>query len=288
MIAEADVALGVFLDGAAERLAAALGLDRRSARLEARSLAAHGLGVATAWLVAHDRDPLSGPEVARLAGLMARRAGGEPVAYIVGEREFFGRPFRVGPAVLIPRPETEQLVEVALERLPAGAGVRVLDIGSGSGCVAITLALERPDWQVTGVDVSQDALAVAQENALSLKAAVEWLAGDLFDPVAGRRFHAVVSNPPYVAAGDRHLEQGDLRFEPRRALAAGPDGLDVIRRLAGRAAAHLEPGGWLILEHGWDQAEPVGRLLADAGFEAVFNERDLAGQARISGGRRPG
>jgi release factor glutamine methyltransferase len=281
------IRLADFLDRAAGRLAATLDLDRRSARLEARVLAAHGLGVAPAWIVAHDRDPLTDAQAGLLEALVGRRAGGEPVAYIVGRREFYGRAFRVDPAVLIPRPETEHLVEAALDRLPADRPAAVLDLGTGSGCVAVTLALERPAWRLTAVDVSPAALAVAADNGRALGARVEWLASDLYAALPGRRFAAIVGNPPYVAAGDPHLVSGDPRFEPRLALASGADGLDTLRAIVAGAPAHLEAGGWLILEHGWDQGEAVAGLLRQAGFTAVFTDRDLAGRARVSGGRRP-
>lgn len=270
------------LADAERQLAERLGLNRREARLEARILACRALGVETVWLLTHDRDPF-GDAAAAFAELLARRLNGEPVAYLLGEREFYGRPFRVAPATLIPRPETEHLVAAALARGPAGA--RVLDIGTGSGCIAITLKLERPDWQVTAVDISLDALAVARDNAARLGAEAGFMQSDLFAALAGWAFDLIVSNPPYVAEADPHMGRGDVRFEPRHALTSGADGLDAIRAIVQRAPAHLSDGGWLLLEHGWDQGEAVGRLLADGGFSAVFLERDLAGQARISGGR---
>ena len=266
------------------RLVAALQLDSASARLEAQYLLQHALGKPRAWLLAHADEAPDPDQYATYAALLQRRLAGEPVAYILGEREFYGRSFRVTPATLIPRPETEHLVEAALARGPHGA--RVLDIGTGSGCIAITLKLERPDWQVAGVDLSADALAVARGNGERLGAKVEWLHGDLFAELDGRSFDLVVANPPYVAAADPHLDAGDVRFEPRTALVSGEDGLDAVRAIVTRAPAHLAPGGWLLLEHGWDQGEAVGRLLAEAGFGEVFIARDLAGRARIGGGRR--
>ncbi len=254
--------------------------------LEARMLAQAVLGVSRAWLVAHGREAPAEDRRSLLDGLLQRRLAGEPMAHILGEREFYGRRFRVGPATLIPRPETEHLVEAALARAHPGK-VRVLDLGTGSGCVAITLALERPHWHVTGIDVSAAALAVARDNAAALGAAVDLRESDLFDALAGERFDLIVGNPPYVSAGDPHLDQGDVRFEPRLALVSGADGLDHIRRIARRAPAHLAAGGWLILEHGWDQAEAVAALLECSGFVDGFMQRDLAGQARISGGRWP-
>lgn len=275
--------LAAYLAEASGRLLAASGLSRREIRLELRLLAAAALAVEPVWLIAHDTDVLSPDQLGALEDLVARRLVGEPVAYILGRREFYGRPFRVGPATLIPRPETEHLVEAALAR--GAAGARVLDIGTGSGCIAITLKLERPDWQVCAVDISAPALAVARDNGTQLGAEVEWLESDLFDALTGRRFDLIVGNPPYVAAADPHLSQGDARFEPPGALASGADGLDAIRAIVKRAPDHLEPGGWLLLEHGYDQGEAVPALLRGAGYGEVFMERDLAGQARISGGR---
>lgn len=256
-----------------------------TARLDARMLARHAWGVAETWLIAHGRDLIDPARAAVFEALVERRAAGEPVAYILGVREFYGRDFRVTPATLIPRPETEHLVEAALERLADRASARVLDIGTGSGCIAITLKRERPAWTITGVDLSPAALDVARANADRLGAAVEWLSSDLYAGVAGRRFDLIVSNPPYVAEADAHLAQGDLRFEPASALAAGPDGLDILRGLIESAPTYLETNGWLIVEHGWDQGEAMAGLLAEAGFVERFMRRDLAGQARVSGGR---
>ncbi|TCJ14777.1 peptide chain release factor N(5)-glutamine methyltransferase [Parasulfuritortus cantonensis] len=264
-------------------MAGSLALSPREARLEARVLAAAVLAVEPVWLLAHDTDALETGQIDRLDAALARRLAGEPVAYIVGEREFYGRPFRVGPATLIPRPETEHLVEAALAR--GGAGARVLDIGTGSGCIAITLKLERPDWQVTAIDLSAEALAVARDNAERLGAELEWLASDLFAALPGRAFDLIVSNPPYIPAADPHLDRGDVRFEPRVALASGPDGLATIRAIVAEAPAQLAAGGWLLLEHGYDQGDAVPALLRGAGYTEVFLERDLAGLARVSGGR---
>jgi len=270
---------------AARQLAEALALPPREARLEAQILFAHALGVNRAWLIGHDRDALTPAQSNAVDSLLKRRLAGEPVAYLLGEREFYGRPFQVTPDVLIPRPDTELLVELALARLPPGATLNVLDIGVGSGAVAISLALERPRCRVTGVDLSAGALRVAEANANALHAGVELLASDVFGALGKRRFHLIVSNPPYIAAADPHLQQGDLRFEPLQALASGTDGLDLIRRLIATAPAHLEAGGWLLLEHGWDQASAVRSLLSAADFDEVFSATDLAGHERVTGGK---
>jgi release factor glutamine methyltransferase len=219
--------------------------------------------------------------------LAARRAEGEPVAYLLGWREFYGRRFAVGPAALIPRPETELLIDRALELLPPAAMAEVLDLGSGSGVIALTLALERPHWVLTSVDASASALALARENARTLGAAnAEFLHGDWYGPVAQRSFDLIVSNPPYVADTDPHLARGDLRFEPASALRAGSDGLEAIRQIVAQAPEYLRPGGWLLFEHGCDQADACRRLLAQAGFVDVTTAADLAELPRVSGGRR--
>ncbi len=271
---------------ATRQLAEALALPPREARLEAQILFAYALGVNRAWLIGHDRDTLTPAQTTCVEALLKRRLAGEPVAYLLGEREFYGRPFQVTPDVLIPRPDTELLVELALQRLPQDAALNLLDIGVGSGVVAISLALERPRCRVTGVDLSAGALRVAEANAEALHATVEFLAGDVFSALGKRRFHLIVSNPPYIAAADPHLRQGDLRFEPPQALASGSDGLDLIRRLVSEAPEHLEAGGWLLLEHGWDQAAAVRALLQAAGFDKVFSASDLAGHERVTGGNR--
>jgi len=273
------------IDDAVIRIAAALGLDKREARLEARVLASFAWGVNPAWLVAHDTDALTEAQAAQFASLLARRLSGEPVAHLTGMREFYGRGFQVSPAVLIPRPETEVLVEQALARMPEAQAMKVLDLGTGSGCIAITLALERPRAQVVAVDRSTAAIGVARRNADRLGARVEFLESDWFAAVDARRFDLIVSNPPYVAAGDPHLTRGDVRFEPVGALASGADGLHDLRRLATAASAHLTHRGTLLLEHGYDQAEAVQVLLREAGFRDIESWRDLGGVLRVSGGR---
>jgi len=280
-----DKAVAGLLDAAAVRLGRTLGLDRREARLEAKTLAAHAWCVTPAWLIAHDREPVTAGSANRFEILLARRLAGEPVAYLTGLREFYGRPFHVTPAVLIPRPDTELLVEQALARLSPDTPHAVLDLGTGSGCVDITLALERPNAHVTAVDRASDALAVARENAARLGVTVEWRASDWFETLEGRRFDIIVGNPPYIAANDPHLARGDLRFEPIGALASGRDGLDDLHRLIARAADHLQPGGSLLLEHGYDQGEAVRACLAAHAYAEITSWTDLAGIARVSGGR---
>ena len=272
------------LNDASTRIAAALGLDKREARLEARVLAAFAWNIAPAWLIAHDTDPLAEAQITAFDTLLARRLAGEPIAYLTGVREFYGRPFLVSPDVLIPRPDTELLVEQALARIPPHLAVDVLDLGTGSGCIAISLALERPLARVTAVDRSPEALAIARSNADILNARVELLTSDWFHALAGRRFDLVVSNPPYIAAADPHLARGDVRFEPLTALAAGQDGFDDLRHLIHNARAHLKPGGTLLLEHGYDQSEAVKALLRETGFSHPRSWADLSGILRVSGG----
>lgn len=256
---------------------------------EARTLLGHVLDRPAAWLLTHDDHVLDEDALLAFASLAARRTGGEPVAYLVGHREFFGRDFEVSPDVLIPRPETELLVELVVAGpgagVPTSGPLRVLDLGSGSGCIAVTLALECRQAEVVAVDASPAALAVARRNAERLGARLQLLQSDWFSALAGERFDVVVANPPYIAAGDRHLAEGDLRFEPASALASGSDGLEAIRRIVAAAPAHLRPGGRLWLEHGYDQADAVRGLLAAAGFTDIAQHRDLAGIVRASGGR---
>lgn len=273
------------LHDASARIAAALGLEKREARLEARVLAAHAWQVDRTWLIAHDTDPLGDPQVTIFQSLLARRLVGEPVAYILGEKEFYGRMFKVTPDVLIPRPETELLVETALKCLPNERPVRILDIGTGSGCIALSLALERPDCSVTAVDLSARALTIAQENARRLHTQVQLLQSNLFDSLGDARFNLIISNPPYIPASDPHLRQGDVRFEPKLALTAGPEGLDTLKPLVQTAPNHLVSGGWLMLEHGWDQQDSCHSLLVESGFMKVQCLLDLAGHGRLTLGQ---
>jgi release factor glutamine methyltransferase len=256
------------------------------ARVDARVLLCHVLACESAYLAAHPEALLTPEQEADFRALVARRVAGEPVAYLTGEREFFGHRFGVSPAVLIPRPETEGVVERALEHIPTDRPVTVLDLGTGSGCIAISIALARPQARVHGVDRSPEALAMAQENAVTLGASnARFSVSDWFSVVSAETFNAIVANPPYVAAGDPHLAEGDLRFEPPSALVAGADGLDAIRRIVAQAPSHLARGGWLFLEHGFDQARSVRAIMRAAGFPAVSSTTDLAGIERVTGGR---
>jgi release factor glutamine methyltransferase len=275
--------IGNLLDDGAQVLAASADADE--APREAQVLLGHSLGVSRAWLTAHRDDSADSAQTIRFRMLLKQRSVGQPVAYLTGKREFYGREFRVTPDVLIPRPDTETLVEAALERLAPKTTLELLDLGTGSGCIAITLSLERPSTRITAVDISQSALRVARENAQALGARIELLQGVWFGPLDGRQFDLVVSNPPYIAADDPHLQRGDLRFEPAMALAAGMDGLDEIRRIVSGAAAFLKPGGWLLFEHGHDQAGACRDLLDSAGFGKLVSLPDLAGIPRVAGGR---
>lgn len=265
-------------------LEAALNLDAASARIEVQCLLQAALQVNRAWLLTHSEQALDAGQQARYTQLFERRLNGEPIAYLLGEREFYGLNFIVTPATLIPRHDTELLVELALQRIPQCG--RVLDLGTGSGAIALSIAHARPDAEVTAVDASSEAFNVAQENARRLNISnVRLLRSDWFSALPGERFDLIVSNPPYIAASDAHLAQGDLRFEPRSALASGTDGLDDIRRIGAQAKTHLNEGGWLLFEHGYDQAERVRALLQQNGFNEVFSARDLAGIERVTGGR---
>ena len=253
---------------------------------DAALLLAHALGKPRSWLFAHADDLLGEADAARFDALLARRVAGEPVAYLTGSRGFWTLDLAVTPATLVPRPETELLVELALARLPAVAPVRVADLGTGSGAIALALAEERPRAHVVATDASPEALEVARGNAVRNRIGnVAFRLGSWLAPLAGECFDLIASNPPYIADGDPHLSQGDLRFEPAMALSCGPDGLDAIRIIVRDAPACLRPGGWLLLEHGWDQGEAVRALLAEAGFVDAATARDLEGRDRITLGR---
>jgi release factor glutamine methyltransferase len=270
------------------RVAALLEAARSAAvdRLDAQLLLAAVLERPRTWLLAHDDVCLPAEAEIRWRALLARRAAGEPLAYLLGEKEFHGLALEVSPAVLVPRPDTETLVEWALELLPAAAAATVVDLGTGSGAIALALARSRPLVRVTAVDASESALAVARRNGQRHGLAVRWLAGDWFAGLAGERFGLIVSNPPYIVEGDPHLAA--LRHEPIEALTSGADGLNALRRIITAAPMHLEPGGWLLLEHGHDQAEAVCALLARAGLSDPRTRRDLAGLPRCSGAQMPG
>ncbi len=266
-------------------LATALKLDAAEARQEVRTLVGAVLQVNRAWLIAHEHDALPAESVEQYQNLLARRLNGEPVAYLLGEKEFFGRSFKVAPDVLVPRPETELLVELALEKAASLPNPRILDLGTGSGCIAVSLALECKHCQVFAVEYSEQALTIARDNAVSLGAQLEFYAGDWFAALPGntQKFDLIVSNPPYIESADPHLAA--LQHEPITALASGQDGLDDIRRIIEAAPAHLKPSGWLMLEHGWNQAKAVRGLLQGAGFQDVETRKDLAGIGRVSMGR---
>ena len=264
-----------------------LASEKLGNRLEAQLLLAFSLRRDRSWLYAHQDDLCPADDFDRFLRLVSRRQSGEPFAYLTGEREFYSRSFQVNPDVLIPRPETELLVEHALSLdLPERAWV--LDIGTGSGCIAITLCLERPGWNIVAGDTSHAALEVTEANCEALGAGnLELFEGNLFDAVEERRFDLIVSNPPYIAAGDKHLGEGDVRFEPEVALIAGADGLDLIRAITAHSPEHLNPGGWLLLEHGHDQAADVRTKLEANGFSQIGSRCDLAGIERISFGKKP-
>jgi len=262
-------------------------LHSDSARLDAEVLLACVLGKPRSHLLAW---PERVPPVAvrrRFAALLQRRAAGEPVAYLTGVREFWSLPLSVTPDTLIPRPETETLVALALEKIPAGSRARIADLGTGSGAIALAIARERPGCLVTATDASATAVAVACRNARELGIGnIEFLTGSWCAPLPDALFDLIVSNPPYIPQDDPHLGQGDVRFEPRRALASGPEGLDDLRTIAGCARAHLRNGGWLLLEHGYDQGGSASRLLVEAGYREVRDHADNAGRSRVVEGRK--
>jgi release factor glutamine methyltransferase len=252
--------------------------------LENRILLCHATGLSRVQLITRAEQALDEEQAARLQALVQRRLAGEPIAYIVGKREFFGLEFEVSEAVLIPRPDTELIVELALERLPPQG--RLLDMGTGSGAIAVSIAHARPDAAVTALDLSDAALDVARRNAANNDVRVRFLRSDWFGALdANETFELIASNPPYIAAGDEHLSRGDLRFEPTGALTDHADGLSALRTIVGGAPAHLVPGGWLLMEHGYDQAASVRALLDAGGYAEVQSWRDLAGIERVSGGR---
>jgi release factor glutamine methyltransferase len=252
--------------------------------LENRILLCHALGISRVGLITQSERVLTDEEGDTLDGLVERRMLGEPIAYIVGKREFYGLDFRVTAAVLIPRPDTELLVEKALEKLPARG--RVLDMGTGSGAIAVSIAHTRRDAMVSALDVSTAALDIARDNAITHSVPVRFMQSDWFGALHGEEFDVIVSNPPYIADGDVHLSQGDLLFEPSGALTDGADGLSCLRKITSGAARHLHAGGWLLMEHGYDQAAQVRAMLEEAGYQDVASWTDLAGIERVTGGRK--
>ena len=259
--------------------------DSPSASLDAELLLAAVLGKSRSYLRTWPEREPSAEQQTAFAGMLERRRAGEPVAYILGQQGFWSLDLEVAPHTLIPRPDTELLVETALELLPASP-LRVLDLGTGTGAIALALASERGGWRVTGVDRVDEAVALAERNRQRLQLSnAEFRPSQWFSALAGERYGLIVSNPPYIAADDRHLGEGDVRFEPASALVSGVDGLDDIRQIIAQAPQHLEPDGWLLLEHGYDQAEAVRALLAGGGFVAVESRRDLGGHQRISLGQ---
>lgn len=260
------------------------GLDR----LDAQLLLLHALGRDTndrAWLIAHDGDVLTAEQTRVFKGLCQRRADGEPVAYILGQREFYGLTLQVDARVLDPRPDTETLVDWALSLIPESQPLRVLDLGTGSGAIALAIASQRPQAQVSAVDQSADALAVARANGERLELAVNWQPGSWFESWTGQRFELIVSNPPYIREDDPHMTR--LMHEPRSALTSGESGLEDIAHIVAHAPAHMSPGAWLLIEHGHDQATDVAALMARHGFTHITHRHDLAGIARCTGGQRP-
>jgi release factor glutamine methyltransferase len=256
-----------------------------SARADAELLLAHALGRPRSWLYSHSDDRIDPAACSRFEAMLASRQRGEPVAQILGQREFWSLLLTVNADTLIPRPETELLVELALRQLPPSSPRRVLDLGTGTGAIALALAHERPLAQVTAVDVGPRTLAVARKNAARLALGnVEFLLGDWFSAVAGERYDLIVSNPPYIADSDPHLLEGDLRFEPRQALVSGVDGLDALRVIAAAAPLHLRTGGSLLVEHGHEQGAAVRGLLSAAGLVGVTTSVDLEGRDRVSSG----
>jgi release factor glutamine methyltransferase len=254
-------------------------------RLETGLLLAHVLSQSREWLLAHDDHVLSSVAVSEFFALENRRLQGEPIAYLVGQREFMSHSFAVGPEVLIPRPDTELLVEIALASIALKPAPAILDLGTGSGIIAISIAKARPDAQVTATDLSAQALVVARANAVRLNTSIETVLGKWFDPFpATPLFDLIVSNPPYIHPEDTHLDQGDLRFEPRAALTDEQDGLSAYKSIIFEATSRLKLGGELWVEHGFDQAEAIVQILAQARFTQIKTSQDLAGHPRVSGG----
>jgi len=263
-------------------------LDAIDARYESQLLLQYVLKVNRAWLIAHENDDVAANIQHAFDALVQRRISGEPIAYILGSREFYGLNLAVTPATLIPRPDTEVLVEIALGKIPANEAAQVLDLGTGTGAIALAIAQQRPQAQVTGVDASSPALEVAISNSRQLHISnLHFVLSDWFNDLDHSRFDVIVSNPPYIEEADTHLQQGDLRFEPLSALASGADGLDDIRRIIDGCLIHLKPQGWLMFEHGYNQAATVRELMAQTGLVNIETFKDLGGNDRVTIGKNP-
>jgi release factor glutamine methyltransferase len=266
---------------------AALAASSPTPRLDAEVLVMHACGIGRSELITRHDVALNDEQQNKLEGLLARRQRGEPVAYITGTREFWSMELDVSPATLIPRPETELLVEKALEHIPRDAEWTIADLGTGCGAIALAIAKERLRCRVIATDNSPAALQVARSNAKKFGLTnIEFHEGDWFAALAGATFDMILSNPPYIRAGDPHLKQGDVRFEPATALVAGTEGFDAIRHIARHAREFLKPDGWLLFEHGWDQAEAIGDYLRQQGYRDIVCHTDLAGHTRVAGARR--
>ncbi len=263
-------------------------LSAQEAKFEAQLLLQNVLKVNRAWVIAHEEDVLQTNHYNDFQALLARRLAGEPIAYILGSREFYGLNLMVTPDTLIPRPDTETLVEAALAKIPNDAHWSILDLGTGSGAIALAIAKHRPQANVIAVDASNAALEIAEKNARNLDVNnIQFNLGDWFDALEGERFDLIVSNPPYIEQGDEHLIQGDLRFEPTSALASGVDGLDDIRQIVGNSLIYLKPQGWLMLEHGYNQAESVSDLMAENGLVNIATLKDLSNNDRVTIAKNP-
>jgi len=275
--------LHVILKDAQLNLSQGLSIDLDEAGVDVRLLLQQVLKVNHAWLISHANDVLSAAQMDAFNILFQRRLAGEPMAYILGQREFYGLDLKTTTATLIPRPDTETLVEAALTKIPLDKNFSVLDLGTGTGAIALAISSKRPLANITAVDFSDEALKVAQENAKALNLnQVSFIESNWFDALANHKFDLIVSNPPYIAKDDVHLSQGDLRFEPISALASGADGLDDIRIIIKQAPQYLNQGGWLMLEHGYDQAAAVASLMSERGFTQVSHSLDLAGIQRVT------
>jgi release factor glutamine methyltransferase len=277
--------IGVAIRQVANSIKNKLGLESIEASLEANLLCQHALSVNRAWLIGHESDALEDSQQIAFETMVKRRLNGEPIAYILGFREFYGLPLKTSPATLIPRSDTETLVEAAFEKIPQNANFNLLDLGTGTGAVALAIAKNRPSCNVTAVDVSTDALSVALENMQALQLHnVSLIESNWFSAFKDERFDVILSNPPYIAQDDPHLKLGDLRFEPISALASGVDGLDDIRKIIDEAPKYLNPNGWLMMEHGYDQADAVATLLQARGFKKIEHAKDIAGTQRVTFG----